>query len=98
MDATLLFMPFNVRDKPARSRFELDADGVIVFMNYRLGDGVITLDHTETPPQARGRGLASQLTAAVLGIARDRGLKVVPRCPFVRAYLAKHPEFRDLLA
>jgi predicted GNAT family acetyltransferase len=67
-------------------------------MNYRLGDGGITLDHTETPPQARGRGLASRLTAAVLGIARDRGLKVVPRCPFVRAYLAKHPEFRDLLA
>ena len=59
---------------------------------------MITLDHTETPPQARGRGIASQLTAGVLEIVRARGLKVVPRCPFVRDYLAKHPEFQDLLA
>ncbi len=91
-------MPSDVHDNTARSRFELDADGVIVYMNYRLGDGAITLDHTETPLQARGLGLASRLTAGVLEIARARGLKVVPRCPFVRAYLAKHPEFSDLLA
>jgi uncharacterized protein len=91
-------MPSDVRDNTALSRFELDVGGVTAFMNYRLGNGVITLDHTETPSQARGRGIASQLTASVLEIARSRGLKVVPRCPFVRTYLAKHPEFRDLLA
>jgi uncharacterized protein len=98
MDSILSLMPADIRDNTALSRFELHADGVTAFMNYRLGDGVITLDHTETPPQARGRGIASQLTAGVLEIARARGLKVVPRCPFVRAYLAKHPEFHDLLA
>jgi predicted GNAT family acetyltransferase len=98
MEPTLSLMPADVRDNTALSRFELDAGGVIVLMNYRLADGVMTLDHTETPPQARGRGLASRLTATVLEIARARGLKVMPRCPFVRAYLAKHPEFRDLLA
>jgi len=97
MVSALLLMPSDVRDNTALSRFELDAGGVTAYMNYRLGDGVITLDQTETP-QARGRGLASRLTAAVFGIARARGLKVAPRCPFVRAYLAKHPEFRDLLA
>jgi len=98
MGATLSLMPADIRDNTALSRFELDAGGVMAFMNYRLGDGVITLDHTETPRQARGRGIASQLTAGVLDIARARGLKVVPRCPFVRAYLGKHPESRDLLA
>ena len=87
MDSALLLMPSDVRDKTALSRFELDAGGVTAYMNYRLGDGVITLDHTETPPQARGRGLASRLTAAVFGIARARGLKVAPRCP-VRARLS----------
>jgi len=91
-------MPSAVRDNAALSRFELDAGGVTAFMNYRLGGGVIRLEHTETPPQARGRGIASQLTAGVLEIARKRGLKVVPRCPFVRAYLAQHPEFNDLVA
>jgi hypothetical protein len=46
-------MPSPVRDNPARSRFELDADGVTAFMNYRLAGKVISLDHTETPVAAR---------------------------------------------
>jgi predicted GNAT family acetyltransferase len=91
-------MTSSVRDNIALSRFELDADGMTAFMNYRLDGDVIRLEHTETPPQARGRGIASQLTAGVLEIVRKRGLKVVPRCPFVRAYLAQHPQFSDLLA
>jgi predicted GNAT family acetyltransferase len=91
-------MPPSVRDNTALSRFELDAGGVIAFMNYRLADGVISLDHTETPIEARGRGIASQLVKGVLETVRARKLKIVPRCQFVRAYLAKHPEQRDLLA
>ena len=91
-------MSSGVRDNTALSRFELDVGGVTAFMNYRLAGGTIWLEHTETPPQARGRGIASQLTADVLEIARQRGLKIVPRCPFVRAYLARHPQFNDLLA
>ena len=90
-------MPSPIRDNPARSRFELEADGVTAFMNYRLAGGVMTLDHTETPVAARGRGIASRLVEGVLETARARGLKVVPRCPFVRAYLTKHPEYRDLV-
>jgi hypothetical protein len=91
-------LPGGVRDNPALSRFELDADGDTAVLNYRLDHGVMALNHTETPPHLRGRGLASQLVAGVLETARARGLKVVPRCAFVRAYLAKHPEFSDLAA
>jgi uncharacterized protein len=91
-------MPSPLRDNKILSRFELDAGGATVFMNYRfLADNVISLDHTETPVEARGKGLASQLVEAVLLTARSRRLKIVPRCPFVRAYLEKHPEFRDLV-
>ena len=91
-------MPSAVRDNTALSRFELDAGGATAVLNYRLTNDVITLLHTETPPQARGRGIASQLVEGALQMARARGLKVVPRCAFVVAYLTKHPEFRDLLA
>ncbi len=87
-----------VRDNTTLSRFELEADGVMAILNYRVGDGVITLIYTETPPQARGRGLASRLVAGALEAIRARGLKIVPRCSFVRAYLGKHSEFRDLVA
>jgi predicted GNAT family acetyltransferase len=87
-----------VRDNTALSRFELDAGGVTAFVTYRLDGDVITLQHTETPPQARGQGIASQLIEGTLNMVRARGLKVIPRCDFVRAYIAKHPEYRDLMA
>jgi uncharacterized protein len=86
-----------VRDNKALSRFELDANGVTAFANYQLGNGVITISHTETPVAARGQGIASKLVAGALDIARAHGLKVIPRCPFVRAYVAKHPDVSDLI-
>ena len=90
-------MSFAIRDNTALSRFELDSDGGTAFMNYRLAGNAMSLDHTETPVAARGRGLASRLVEGALQIVRARGLKVVPRCPFVRDYLGKHPENRDLV-
>ena len=61
-------------------------------------DGVVSILHTETPVEARGQGIASKLVAGALDIIRARGLKMVPRCAFVRAYVAKHPEISDLVA
>jgi len=91
-------MSSTVRDNQALSRFELDANGVTAFANYKLGDGVISILHTETPVEARGQGIASKLVAGALDIVRARGLKVIPRCAFVRAYVAKHPEVSDIVA
>jgi uncharacterized protein len=91
-------MPITFRDNPTLSRFELDDDGVLAVANYRLADGVITFMHTEVPLQARGEGIASRLIAGALESARERELKVVAHCSFVRDYLTKHPEFHDLVA
>jgi predicted GNAT family acetyltransferase len=88
----------SVRDNPALSRFELDADGATAVANYRRAGGVITFTHTEVPPRLRGRGLGARLVRGALEAARANGLKVVPACSFVRAVIARHPEFRDLLA
>ena len=86
-----------VRDNPARQRFELDIDGDTAFLGYRLASGVLTLVHTETPPEMRGKGAGSALVRGVLELARTRGLRLVVLCDFVRAYMGKHPEFDDLL-
>jgi predicted GNAT family acetyltransferase len=86
-----------VRDNPARSRFELDTDGETAIAVYSLSDGVLAITHTETPEHLRGRGIGGRLIAGVLEAARARGLKVAPRCRFARAYMAAHPEYRDLL-
>ena len=91
-------MPHAVRDNPDRHRFELDADGHVAVSNYTRAGNVITIQHTEVPKELGGRGIGSALARGVLEFARAQGLKVVPRCPFVKSYIDKHPEFADLLA
>jgi len=87
----------SVRDNPALHRFELDAEGHTASAYYALSPGVITFTHTEVPPELNGRGIGSALVRGALDQVRSRGLKVVPKCPFVAAYMGKHPEYNDLL-
>lgn len=87
-----------VRDNPALSRFELDADGQTAFANYRRTPGKVIITHTETPRALRGRGIASRLVNGALELIRADGGKVVAGCGFVADYLDKHTEFSDLTA
>jgi predicted GNAT family acetyltransferase len=89
-------MTNNIQDNTERHRFELDADGHIAFANYKRADGVLTMLHTEVPKELEGRGIGSALIRGVLDTARRQGLKVVPLCPFAKAYIEKHPEYADL--
>jgi predicted GNAT family acetyltransferase len=86
-------------DNASEQRYELWLDGVRVGLTtYTLSPGEITLVHTEVESEYQGRGLAGWLAAAVLTDARRRHLAVRPRCPFIRAYIARHPEYADLVA
>ena len=87
-----------IRQNAARHRYELDVDGGQALAFYRLADGVMTITHTEVPAALRGRGLGSEMMRGVLANVRTQKLKVVPACPFVAAYIKRHPEFEDLLA
>jgi len=91
-------MTGTVRDNAAQHRFELETDGHPAYLYYRLEPGVITLVHTEVPPELGGRGVGSTLVRGALEAIRPKGLKVVATCPFVAAYTGKHPEFNDLIA
>jgi predicted GNAT family acetyltransferase len=90
-------MSDGVRNNTAESRFELDADGHTALAIYRTEPGVITFTHTEVPTELSGRGVGSHLVRGALEQVRALGLKVVPKCPFVSAYMGKHAEFNDLL-
>lgn len=87
----------DIRNNSKLNRFELDVDGHTAASYYRLSPGVITFTHTEVPQELSGRGIGSRLVRGALDSARAEGLKVVATCPFVSAYIAKHPEYADLL-
>jgi uncharacterized protein len=86
-----------VRNNPEHHRFELEADGHKAVAYYALSPGVITFTHTEVPPELSGRGVGSALAGGALEWARAQGLKVVAKCPFISAFIGKHPAYGDLL-
>ena len=91
-------MANTVRDNPAQNRFEMDLGDSVAIAAYRLAPGVVTIYHTEVPPQHGGQGVGSALVRGTLDIIRARNEKVRPRCPFVSAFIRKNPEYQDLLA
>ena len=91
-------MSHDVRDNTARERFELDAEGHVAFSEYKRTGDVLEIIHTEVPPELGGKGIGSRLARGMLDLVRAGGAKVRPRCPFVRGYIEKHPEYQDLLA
>jgi predicted GNAT family acetyltransferase/glutaredoxin len=89
----------SVADNPERSRYELRLAGALVGVAaYRLVDGELVLTHTQVDPSCEGRGFGSTLVAAALDDARERGLTVRPLCPFVAAYIRRHPELQQLVS
>ena len=85
-----------VRDNPEKQRFELEAGGHVAFSNYTRDGSTITFMHTEVPPKLGGRGIGSTLVRGALDLVRAQNLKVTAKCPFVKGYLDKHPEYADL--
>ena len=61
-------------------------------IDYRRSNDAVVLVHTEVSPALEGRGLGGQLVAGALEDIRAQGLRVVAVCPFVRAYLRRHPD------
>ena len=73
-------------------------DDGLCFATYEEREGAILFTHTEVAAAAEGKGYASRLIEAALADVRARGLKLVPLCSFVAAYVDRHPETQDLLA
>ena len=86
-----------VINNAAHHRFELTVEGHLAATHYKVAGGVITFIHTEVPPELGGKGIGSKLVKGALDQVRAAGLKVIPECPFVKAYIDKHPDYAGLL-
>ncbi len=89
-----------VTNNADRSRFEIRVeDGRLAgFTQYRESDGVRDFVHTVVEDDFEGQGIGSKLARAALDQTRADGLKVVATCPFTNGWIAKHPDYQDLLA
>jgi len=91
-------MDIEVRHNAGAERFETAVEGHDCVLDYTLADGVIAMNRVYVPPPVEGRGIAGAITRYALDYSRDRGWKVVPRCPYVAAWIKRHPDYEELVA
>ena len=88
----------HLADAPDAQRYEAQLDGQLAgVLEYVVKRDRIALVHTEVAPAFEGQGIAAGLARFALDDARRRGLRVIASCPYVRTYLAKHPEDHDIV-
>jgi predicted GNAT family acetyltransferase len=91
-------MDTTVLEVPEQHRYVISVSGEQVgVMEYQRDGASLALLHAETDPAHSGQGLAGELTRVVLDEARERGDAVLPFCPYVAAWIRKHPEYTDLV-
>lgn len=78
-------------------QFQLVVDGHTAFIEFSRNGDVIILPHIEVPAALEGRGIGKQLVEQTLTYIEEHGWKVVPLCPFVKAYIQRHPEWQRLV-
>lgn len=81
-----------VTDNTTMNRFELSMEGEIAFLEYKRTNDALALIHTEVPAALRGGHVGTMLVEAALQSAHAAGLRIIAICPFVKAYLRKHPD------
>ena len=85
--------PLINNDAGTKKKFELHIEDQVAYIDYIINkQNVIYLTHTEVPSSLEGNGVGSALVSKTLDFIRESNLKMAPLCPFVAAYLKRHPE------
>ena len=86
-----------VVNNAAARRFEVQVGGYLAVIDYILKEKLIIYTHTGVPDAIGHQGIASKMARAALDYAAANDLKVIPQCPFVAAYIKRHPEYQSLV-
>ena len=84
-------------DNEAAKQYQFEIDKYIPRIEYIKSSDKIFLTHTEVPKELEGKGIASSLIRQVLMDIEQKDLTLVPLCPFVAAYIKRHPKWRKLV-
>jgi hypothetical protein len=87
----------DVRRNEAEEQFEVALGSDRAVLTYAEQNGKLYVLHTEVPEAMEGHGIGSALVRAAMDHAREKGVKVVPMCPFARAWLNRHHDYDEMV-
>lgn len=92
-------MTLTITHNPDDKEFKAVVEGKTAFLSYNVSPDGKTLNYFTTfvPPEIRGRHIAQNIVKFALDYAKENNFRVIPSCPFVKAYIDRHPEYKDLL-
>jgi hypothetical protein len=61
------------------------------------GSDCIIIDHTEVYEALKGKNAGKQMVMKAVEFAREKGIKIIPLCPFANSIFKKNPEIMDVL-
>lgn len=79
-----------------KKRFEIVIGDQVAMVKYFLGSGEIIFTHTEVPEAFEGQGVAGKIAKAAIEYAKAEGLRIRPMCPYIAAYIQRHPEYQSI--
>ena len=88
-------MSLEIQNDEKSRRFHANVDGHEVTIEYvKVGDAYNLL-HTFVPEELRGRHVGEELVRGTLDQIKSQGATFLPTCPFVQAFVKRHPEYRE---
>lgn len=86
-------------DNGKEGEFYIVKEGhILAKMEYDWsGTDRILITHTHVSDALRGQGAGKQLVTKAVEFAREKGIKIVPLCPFAKSVFDKVDKFRDVL-
>ncbi len=85
-----------VKHNPEEKRFKVVLEDKIAMVEYMMGGNNIVFTHTEVPSEFEGMGIANKMAHVALQYAKTEGYKIQALCPFIAAYVRKHPEYHSI--
>jgi len=86
-----------VEHQPDNNRFAADVGGSLAVVEYMKVGNTLIFTHTEVPEALEGQGIGGKLAKVALEYVRDNKMSAAPLCPFVKGYIKRHPEYKDLV-
>lgn len=91
------YQSLELQDHKEKNRFELVIDGYTAFIEYLETPRHLELEHTEVPETLGGKGVAAALVEKTFQYLESKGRKIIPHCPYILAFLKKHPEWDHII-